>query len=248
MKEWIFLAAHFDDVVLSAGGLVWELVNRGEKVEIWTICAGDLPSGRPLPDYARMLHIFFELGEENVPYRRSQEDAASCKVLGARYRRYTVPDCIYRHLPGTDDPVIKDPDDIKGELEPDELYLIPPVTDFLRKNLPEEYELVIPLTIGHHRDHVLVRKAAERLGIPLWHYADYPYIIQEKYDLKEWIPPDAGQFSLAVTPQGLKAWQDGIACHRSQLVFFWSDESEMCSAIEAYARTGGGNTLWKFQD
>ncbi len=248
MKEWIFLAAHFDDVVLSAGGLVWELVNRGEKVEIWTICAGDLPSGRSLPDYARMLHIFFKLGEEDVPYRRSQEDAASCKVLGARYRRYTVPDCIYRHLPGTDDPVIKVPDDIKGELEPDELYLIPPVTDFLRKNLPEEHELVIPLTIGHHRDHVLVRKAAEGLGIPLWHYTDYPYITQEKNDLKEWIPPDAGQFSLAVTPQGLKAWQDGIACHRSQLVFFWSDESEMRSAIEAYARMGGGNTLWKFQD
>ena len=136
MKEWIFLAPHFDDVVLSAGGLVWELVNRGEKVEIWTICAGDFLSGKSLPDYARMLHIFFELGEEDVPYRRSQEDAASCKVLGAGYRRYTMPDCIYRHLPGTDDPVIKVPDDIKGELEPDELYLIPPVTDFLRKNLP----------------------------------------------------------------------------------------------------------------
>jgi hypothetical protein len=31
MKTWIFLSAHFDDVVLSAGGLVWELTQRGDR-------------------------------------------------------------------------------------------------------------------------------------------------------------------------------------------------------------------------
>jgi len=44
MKTWTFLSAHFDDVVLSAGGLVWELTRRGERAEIWTICAGDPPA------------------------------------------------------------------------------------------------------------------------------------------------------------------------------------------------------------
>jgi LmbE family N-acetylglucosaminyl deacetylase len=246
MKSWVFLAPHFDDVVLSVGGLVWELTHRGEKVEIWTICAGDLPSGQMLSDYARMLHIFFGLEGQNVPFVRSQEDAAACKVLGAGFRRYTVPDCIYRNLPGTDDPIIKVPDDIHGELEPIESYLIPPVTDFLRKNLPEEYELAIPLTIGHHRDHVLVRKAAEQLGIPLWHYVDYPYIIQEQYDLKEWIPQGATEFSLIPTAPGINAWQDGIACNRSQIVFFWPDLTEMRTGIETYARSGGGVVLTKF--
>ena len=61
MKEWIFLSTHFDDVVLSAGGMVWELVKRGEHVEIWTICAGDPPFDKPLSDYAQMLHIFWKL-------------------------------------------------------------------------------------------------------------------------------------------------------------------------------------------
>ena len=246
MKEWIFLAPHFDDVVLSAGGLVRELTNRGEQVEIWTICAGAHPAGRKLSDYARMLHIFSGLEGADVPYARSQEDAASCRVLGAGYRRYTIPDCIYRHIPGTDEPVIKVPDDINGEPEPDESYLIPLVADFLRKNLPEEYEMVIPFGIGHHRDHVLVRTAAEKLGIPLWHYVDYPYIIQEQYDLKEWIPTGAERFSLDITPEGLKAWQDGVACHRSQIVFFWSDVTEMRAGIETYSKTGGGSSLWKF--
>jgi LmbE family N-acetylglucosaminyl deacetylase len=244
--RWVFLSPHFDDIVLSAGGMVWELTQRGDTVEIWTICAGDPPADKPLSDYARMLHMFFELGEDDVPYKRSQEDAASCLILAATYRRYTVRDCIYRFHPATTEPLIKVPDDIKSELEPDESYLIPSVTDFLRKNLSPGCELVVPLTIGHHRDHVLVRKAAEQLGLPLWHYVDYPYIIQEQYDLAEWIPAGVQQFNLTITPGGLKAWQDGFACHKSQLIFFWADQEEMRAALEQYAKSGGGCTLWKF--
>ncbi len=246
MKKWVFLSPHFDDVVLSVGGLVWELTDQGDQVEIWTICAGDPPVDKPLSDYARMLHIFWELGEQDVPYKRSLEDIACCQVLGVGYRRYTVPDCIYRYLPGTDEALIKVPDDINRPLGPDEAYLIPPLTDFLRKNLVEGCELVIPLTVGQHRDHLLVRTAAEGLCLPLWRYVDYPYIIQKEYDLSEWIPAQAEQFSLPVSAQGLKAWQDGVACHKSQLVFFWPDEAEMRHGIETYSKSGGGSTLWKF--
>jgi len=245
MTRWIFLSPHFDDVVLSAGGLVWELAHKGDQVEIWTICAGDPPVDKPLTDYAQMLHIFWELGDD-VPYARSREDAAGCRVLGASYRRYTVPDNIYRYLPGTDETVVKVPDDNLGPLEPVESYLIPPVADFLRKNLVEGWELVIPLTVGHHRDHVLTRNAAERLGIPLWHYVDYPYVIQNETNLADWVPANAEKFSLQVSPAGLKAWQDGFACHHSQIIFFWPDEAEMRVGIEDYFKSGGGFTLWKF--
>ena len=246
MKNWVFLAPHFDDVVLSAGGMVWELTSGGDQVEIWTICAGDPPFDKPLSDYAKMLHLFWELGEDDVPYKRSQEDVACCNVLQAGYRRYTMPDCIYRYFPGTDEPVVKVPDDIEAEPEPVESYLLPPVTDFLRKNVRSGTELVIPLSIGHHRDHVLMRRAAERLGIPLWHYVDYPYVIRGEYDLSEWIPTGAEQLSLQLSSGGLKAWQDGIACHRSQIVFFWASLDEMRPAIEEYSKSNGGGTIWKF--
>ncbi len=179
MSTWVFLSPHFDDVVLSAGGLVWELTQRGDPVEIWTICAGDPPIDRPLTDYAQMLHMFWELGDVDVPYQRSLEDDTCWRVLGAACRRYTVPDCIYRYHPLTGQAMINVPDDINLPLAPDEAYLVPPVTDFLRKNLQPGAELVIPLAIGHHRDHVLTRMAAERLGRPLWHYVDYPYVIRE---------------------------------------------------------------------
>ncbi len=246
MTDWVFLSPHFDDVVLSAGGLVWELTKKGDHVEIWTICAGDPPNDKPLSDYAQMLHMFWELGEQDVPFSRSKEDAACCQVLGAGFRRYTIPDCIYRYLPGSDQPMIKVPDDINTPLEPDESYLIAPVTDFVRKNIHPGCELVTPLAIGHHRDHVLTRLAAESLGMALWHYVDYPYVVREQSDLAEFIPVGAEQFSLAISPEGLQAWQDGFACHRSQIILLFPDESEMRQAVETYAKTGGGSTLWKY--
>jgi LmbE family N-acetylglucosaminyl deacetylase len=245
MKQWIYLSPHFDDVALSAGGLIWEQTHGGDQAEIWTICAGDPPSDRPLSDYAGLMHYCWQV-EEDVPYRRSLEDAASCQRVGAAYRRDTIPDNIYRYFPGTNEAVVKVPDDNAGPLEPREAYLIPCVADFLRKNLPEDCELVIPLAIGHHRDHVLTRQAAERLKIPLWHYIDYPYIIQAEYSLKDWIPTQAEKVTLPITPQGLKAWQEAIACHRSQMILYWVDEEEMKQQIEKYAGTGFGYTLWRF--
>jgi len=245
MKKWIYLSTHFDDVVLSAGGMVWEQTQKGEQVEIWTICAGDPPEGIPLSDYAKMLHGFWELGDD-VPRKRALEDAACCAVLGATYRRYTVPDCIYRYIPGTDKPVVELPDDINAPLEPTESYLIAPVADFLRKNIPEGSEVVVPLTIGNHRDHCLTRKAAERLGIPLWHYVDYPYMIQNEYHLEDWVPTRGEQLQMKVTPAGLKAWQDGFAKQYSQIILFWPDEVEMRKAIEDYFKKGYGYTIYKF--
>jgi hypothetical protein len=246
MKTWIFLSAHFDDVVLSAGGLVWELAHNGNRVEVWTICAGDPPAGKPLTEYAQLLHGFWNIGED-VPRKRSLEDVACCQVLGAAvYRRYTVPDNIYRYLPGTDEPVIKENEDQMKPLEPDESYLIPPVVDFIQKNLPGECELVSPLSIGSHRDHVLTRRAAEETKFPLWYYADYPYLVYGEHTLSEWVPAGARRYALEITPAGLKAWQDGFACQRSQIPLLYVDEEDMRNSIEKYFKSGNGFTLWQF--
>ncbi|HSB65985.1 MAG TPA: PIG-L family deacetylase [Anaerolineales bacterium] len=246
MKKWVFLSPHFDDVALSAGGLLWELTKQGNHVEIWTICAGDPSLDKPLTDYARMLYMFWELGEQDVPYLRSLEDEACCHVLHAGYRRYTVPDCIYRFHQVTGLPLINVPDDINMPIEPDESYLIAPVTDFLRKNLNPNCELVSPLAIGNHRDHVLTRLAAKRLGKPIWHYVDYPYVVRESYDLKEFIPAGAELFTLPISEAALGAWQEAVASYKSQMIMLFADPAEMRQSILTYASTGGGATLWKF--
>jgi LmbE family N-acetylglucosaminyl deacetylase len=245
MKTWVFLSAHFDDVVLSAGGLVWELSQRGEKVEIWTLCAGDPPFDKPLTEYAKLLHEFWNIGQD-VPRQRSLEDAACCAVLGASFRRYTVPDNIYRYHPVSGEPVIIENEDQFKPLEPEESYLVPLVADFIRKNLPETCELVAPLSIGSHRDHVLTRRAAEQLGFPLWHYADYPYLVYGEHTLSNWLPPDLETFSLDISSSGLRAWRDGFACQHSQIPLLYVDEYDMRTSIDKYSISDFSHTLWKF--
>jgi len=246
MRKWIFISPHFDDVVLSVGGMVWELTHRGDVVEIWTMCAGDPPFDKPLTDYARMLHAFWGL-EDDVPYQRSLEDLACNQVLGvSAFRRNTVPDNIYRYFPDSDEAVVKENEDNRGPLEPAESYLIPQAVDFLRKNIPSGWEVAIPLAVGHHRDHVLTRKAAERLGVPIWHFIDFPYVVTNEFKQDDFIPWQAETFSLAVSQEGLKAWIDGFSCQRSQIEFLFTDEEEMRKAITKYHAAGNETTLWKF--
>ena len=107
---------HFVTAYLKAE----EILKQGVLGDIWTICAGDPPADKPLTEYAQLLHGFWDIGED-VPAKRSQEDAACCAVLGAAaYRRYTVLDNIYRYHPGTGGPVIKENEDQFKPLEPDE--------------------------------------------------------------------------------------------------------------------------------
>src|SRR5512147_1498099 len=92
--EWIYLSPHFDDVALSCGALVWEQATAGHTVNIWTVCAGDQPPG-PLSPFAKKLHQRWETGGDAV-YLRRREDIQSCAQMGAAYRHFSIPDCIYR--------------------------------------------------------------------------------------------------------------------------------------------------------
>jgi len=38
--RWIYLSPHFDDAVLSCGGLIFDQTCGGTAVEIWTVFAG----------------------------------------------------------------------------------------------------------------------------------------------------------------------------------------------------------------
>jgi LmbE family N-acetylglucosaminyl deacetylase len=49
--RWIYLSPHFDDAVLSCGGLIFEQARQGIPIEIWTIFAGNPPPG-PLSMFA----------------------------------------------------------------------------------------------------------------------------------------------------------------------------------------------------
>jgi LmbE family N-acetylglucosaminyl deacetylase len=244
MMNWVYLSPHYDDVVFSCGGIVWEQVQSGDKVEIWTIFSGDIPP-EPLTPFAQELHERW--GTEGTNALRREEDQAACKRLGAEPRYFDLPDCIYRRIPGSIEPLVHSRKDLFAPLHPAERGLVDGLKRDLLAALPVGARLVSPLTVGGHVDHRFVRAAAEAAGTDLWFYADYPYTVMPefKFSLQDWVKPEFKPYHCRVSAAGLTAWQDAIAYHHSQISTFWENEAQMRAEIAQYHAAGGGLTLWQ---
>lgn len=238
--EWVYLSPHFDDVALSCGGLVWELGQAGQPVSIWTICAGE-PRLAELTPFARSLHARWGVGLSPVVTRRG-EDIHACHALGANYRHFSIPDCIYR---SSDEPLYPTEEALWGGLHQADEDLSRALSMELVKNLPEGARLVCPLALGRHVDHLLTRQAAERSGRSLCYYPDYPYVLKNAPELERLRALGWESVQYPVSEAGLKAWTDSVACHASQISTFWGNLDEMRTAIQDYTQALGGGRLWR---
>lgn len=237
----IYLSPHLDDVALSCGGLVWEQAHAGDQVSIWTICAGDPPTG-PFSPYAQSLHQRWETGPQAVAMRR-EEDQTSCKIMGASSYHFPIADCIYRtdingnHLYQSEEAIL-------GEIHPAERDLITTLVDLLTRELPQGVVLVSPMALGGHVDHRLTRAAAERIGHPLWFYADFPYVVKDNVQLDSPDISSGNPHLFTISEDGLEAWVNAVRAHHSQISTFWPDMDAMQFAIEDYSQHVGGVLLW----
>jgi LmbE family N-acetylglucosaminyl deacetylase len=241
--KWIYLSPHFDDVAFSCGGLIWEQVESGDKVSIWTICAGEPPPGSISP-YAQSLQERWETGRDAVAVRRA-EDLLSSQRMGASSQNFSIPDAIYRRSPLDDSPLYTSDSDLFTELRQEESQLVAALRDELNQALPQVCELVCPLALGGHVDHRLVRAAAEKLDRQMWYYADYPYSVNPDEDFHE---KDQGMHHkvFPVSERGLTMWQQSVLAHSSQISTFWSSPNQMRDAIRAYWKPIKGVRLWYF--
>ena len=245
--HWIYLSPHLDDVGLSIGGLVWEQVQAGETVEIWSIFAGD-PPPPPYTPFAAELHARWGTDGAAASALRRSEDRAACGILGAGWRHSPLPDCIYRRLPETGEPVIGERDDLFRSYSPGEGYLVAQIAAWIRASLPEKARLVSPMTLGGHIDHLLVRAAAEALESPVLFYADYPYAVDDPLlhtNLRAKSAENHPALKQSLSFQAVSAWQEAVAAYASQISSFWGSLEEMRAKIGAYYQEGGGATLWR---
>jgi LmbE family N-acetylglucosaminyl deacetylase len=241
--DWIYISSHLDDVALSCGGLVWEQAQAGDATAIWTICAGDPPEG-PLSPFAEELHARWGTGREAARLRRL-EDQASCAYLGAVARHFSIPDCIYRRAISDGAPLYTSNQAIMGPLNPDEADLLRVLAAELADALPVEARLVCPLAIGGHVDHRLTRLAVESTGRRVWYYVDYPYILEAQEALEGLRQEGWKAKTFAVSENGLRAWENAVAAHASQISTFWPDLPAMQAALQAYHQDMGGVILWQ---
>jgi len=240
--DWIYLSPHPDDVALSCGGLVWEQVQAGNAVSIWTICAEDPPAG-PLSPFAASLHTRWDTGSAAMEQRRA-EDIASCALLEATHRHFPIPDCIYRRAEG--EFLYASEAALFNPLHPKEASQVERLSEELDRTVTRETNLVCPLALGDHVDHRLTRAAAEHLQRPLWYYADYPYVLRVSGQIEKLQREGWTAIAFKVSDPGLRAWEASIAAHKSQISTFWPDLEAMHAAIRAYhCQNDGGVRLWQ---
>ena len=240
--EWLFLSPHLDDAVLSCGGMIYDRVQAGDRATILTVCAGD-PADTPLSPFALSLHARWGNQADIVKVRR-REDLAACQVVGAAAVQLDFPDCIYRRNPLTGGALVSTNDDLFQPLPEFEFTLSERIAEKVSAYIPAAGRVVCPLTLGGHIDHQLTRRAAERLGLSLLYYADYPYLVLNRLDLKEHILPGWQERRFPVSPAGRTAWIKAVAQHESQISTFWGGIDEMSQAVTAYWSSGGGSALW----
>ncbi len=238
--RWIYLSPHFDDAVLSCGGLIWEQARAGLAVEIWTIFAGDPPPG-PLSDFATVNHKLWGVttGEETVSMRKAEDEVAA-GIVGADLVHFEIPDCIYRRSS-------------QGEYLYTETVMTSPraaekglprrIATALKSELRQDDILVCPLSLGGHVDHILARRAAESFHMPLHYYGDVPYLLNNPETLPSAVTTlESDLFS--VSPEGLNVWLEGVAAYRSQVDSLFKGEGTLFDAIRSYWSKECGLRLW----
>ncbi len=240
----LYLSPHLDDAVLSCGGQIHRATRHGERVLVVTVMAGDPPRTQ-LSDYAQRLHARWALEREATAARRA-EDRAACALLGAEALHLGLPDCIYRSDPHTGAPLYTSDPDIFGPVHPVDRTLLAELIPRLAA-LPSAQEVVVPLTVGHHVDHVLVRKAAEAVwGQRIWYYEDYPYA-QEPGALEAALG-DPEAWTARIVPlqeTDLQARIQAILAYRSQLSTFFTGRADLERQVRTYAARVGGERLWR---
>ncbi len=246
LYDWLYLSPHLDDVALSCGGQIAQHAQRGQSVLIVTVMAGDPPADS-VSGYAQSLHDRWLLAADAAAGRR-QEDLEACRILGAGALHWDVPDCIYRMHPQSGEPFYVSDDDIFGAVADAEMELLDTLASRMQ-TLPAHRRLAVPLTVGNHVDHQLVRLAAERCfgSAALDYYEDYPYA-QSDGAVAATVAAQPGAWRAEVMPLCAAAIETKIAAiraYRSQLSTFFADEYDLREQVTQFAAAVGGERLWR---
>jgi LmbE family N-acetylglucosaminyl deacetylase len=243
----IFLSPHLDDAVFSCGGMIFEEIKKGERVEVWTFATADPPQIGLTP-FARSLHERW--GNPTHPVRvRREEDHKALSSLGCGWKHLGFLDCIYRFDEVTSEPLICRDEDLFAPLNGREEAIIERITQatqtILANFLPGVIDVFTPLAVGGHIDHQITRVVAERLELEIHYYADFPDAAKYPAAIETSLPQGVVASQTVISARGLIAWQEAIACYRSQISSFWNSSKEMKQAVETYAGFPAARTIWK---
>ncbi|HUN54663.1 MAG TPA: PIG-L family deacetylase [Smithella sp.] len=188
MKEELnlYLSPHYDDAILSCGGIIHAQRRANERVGVLTLCSG-LPE--PIPQSALALKYLaaWSKSGDGMASRRT-ENAAVLSKWGVLNWECGTPDAVFRTGGGI--AYYQNRADLFCGPHPEDIYSLLPLWEERLTQLAKEEKNIIlyaPLGVGGHVDHELARKFGERLGQSGWKvlfYEDYPYVELELNGVK----------------------------------------------------------------
>ena len=235
----IYVSPHLDDAILSAGGPIHVQSRAGMEVQVWTVMAGT-PPGEALSETAIMLHDEWGVGSarEAIENRRD-EDARACSGVGARCVHLDFLDAIYRRA-------------LDGAWLYSDIFQPPSAADadlarriagVLAERLAPEDQVVCPLAVGGHVDHILVRVAVELLERSVIYMADVPYVFRHGPQVSI-VTQGLHSDILPFQEDSLSAWIDAVSTYRSQIQVLFGDAELMRRQLRGYWEPERGVRSW----
>jgi LmbE family N-acetylglucosaminyl deacetylase len=254
----LYLSPHEDDVALSCGGHIAQLTQRGEKVVIFTVMAGYPPPEFKSSPFTNEQHERWALGDDPMTGRR-QEDLCAGSILGAEIKFGPYPDAIYRVHPATGGALYPNNEALFGLVNPQDpvqqakrAAVIQAITSVF--NLKPEDSIHIPLAIGRHIDHQLVREMGKsmirwRPENTFYFYEDYPYIRGGEATIKAAVTAldiETNRVTSELDPVAIDKKIDAIKCYKSQLSGLnWKTPEDMAREVRIHLAQVGGEREWR---
>jgi len=198
VSHLIVLSAHLDDAVLSCGALMNHARKEMSVTVVTFFTEGSAP---PYTLQARRyLHQTRDRTANSLFVARRAEDQAALEGAGISYVHVGLTEILFRrrarpllnrlpwasrlipelsHLYPTYRLHV-----IRGGISPDDFSTIRRMIDTIDQLSPTSSTLFLaPLGVGGHKDHVLVRTAAELSRKRVVYYSDFPYNMRYSVDL-----------------------------------------------------------------
>lgn len=171
---------------------------------------------------------------------RRAEDREALAILKADVLHWGFPECVYRRHPRTGHFLYPSEASLWGPVHSSEQDLVAQLARRLADlPLAPRGRIYVPLTVGGHIDHRLVRQAAEiqrrSLG-RIVYYEDYPYA--ERPDALADVQRDESRWRaeiVSLDDKALDAKAAAIARYQSQVSTFYTDNNEIATRLRAYA-------------
>jgi LmbE family N-acetylglucosaminyl deacetylase len=215
-------------------------------VAVATVFAGDPEPRHGLSLFARELHERWGHPVEAVGVRR-EEDGDALSVLGAEALHWPYMDCIYRKTASGDFPYDSE-QALWGRIHPEEAGLVQALRERIRAvPLLPEGALFVPLAVGGHVDHRIVRCAAEGIERRWRGFEDFPYA-EDEGALEAALAGGTWEEELVpLSAEALQAKTIAVASYSSQISSFWGSAADMEAALRDFAEhTGAGGPAERY--